>query len=105
MAVVHFEDKDYDFDIEAMDLAQARAIKSQTGLSIRKLMDGLGDFDPEAMAALYWLMLKQNGVTVDIRKVNFKVLEFAEALGEAFGDGQDEEDPTSAADAASLPTT
>jgi hypothetical protein len=91
---VHFEDADFELDIEAMTLAQARAIKKQTGLTIRGLIAGLEDFDPDAMAALYWLMKVQNGVAVDIHKINFDVLKFAEALGNAAGEDEAEEDPT-----------
>lgn len=95
MAVVHFEGAEYNFDIEDLNLAQARVIKNQTGMSIRKLLDGLAELDPEALAALYWLMLNQNGKAVDIHKVNFKVMEFGKALDEAFeADGEAEENPT-----------
>ena len=81
---IHFEDTDYNFDIEALDLAEARHIKRQTGLTMRGLMDGLTDLDPEALLAIYWLMLKQNGQMSDMNKVNFSVLKFAEAVGSAF---------------------
>ena len=103
MAVVHFEGQDYNFDIEALDLAQARSIKRQTGMSIRKLLDGLADLDPEALAALYWLMLAQNGKATDISKVNFKILEFGVALNDAMGDEEaEEENPTETAGEPSL---
>lgn len=82
--IIHFEDTDYNFDIEALDLAEARHIKRQTGLSMRGLMDGLADIDPEALVAIYWLMLKQNGQVSDMNKLNFSVLKFAEAVGKAF---------------------
>lgn len=96
MAVVHFEGQDYNFDLEDLDLAQARSIKRQTGMSIGKLLDGLSELDPEALAALYWLMLAQNGKVTDINKVNFKVMEFGKALGDAMGDEEAEENPTEA---------
>jgi len=95
MAVVHFEEQDYNFDIEDLSLSQARSIFRQTGLTVKGLMDGLNEMDPEALAALYWLMLAQNGTVTDINKVNFKVMKFAEALGKAFEDEVgDAEDPT-----------
>lgn len=96
MAVVHFEDQDYNFDIEELSLSQARSIFRQTGLTVKGLMDGLSDMAPEALAALYWLMLAQNGQVTDIGKVNFKVMKFAEAMSKAFDDEKDdaEEDPT-----------
>jgi hypothetical protein len=95
--LVHFEDRDYEFDVEAIDLAEARHIKRQTGLTVKALMEGVSDLDPEALVALYWLMLKQNGQVSDINKVNFPVLKFAEAIGKAFEDAEKEEDrPTEA---------
>lgn len=106
MAVVHFDDRDYDFDIEGMTLAQARSIKRQTGLSVRGLLNGLSEMDPEALGSLYWLMLNQNGITTDISKVNFKVLAFGEALSAAFpADDEGEENPTAQAQDAPAPTT
>lgn len=101
--IVHFEDTDYQFDFEALDLAQARAIKRQTGLTIQGLIAGLESLDPEALVALYWLMRVQNGATVDINKVNFKVLKFGEALAAASA-AEKEADPTPAAPS-DAPTT
>lgn len=95
--IVHFDDKDYQFDIEALDLSEARYIKRNAGLTVKALMDGLSEMDADAIAALYWLMLKQNGQATDIGKLNFSVLKFAEALGNAFNAESEEEDPTEAA--------
>lgn len=81
---VNFVDKEYTLDLEDLDLSQARAIKVQTGLTIAGLKRGLFELDPEALAALYWLMLNQSGQTVDLRKVNFKVAKFATAVGDAY---------------------
>lgn len=101
--LVNFEGKDYTFDIEALDVSEARTIKRQTGLTVRKLMDGLEDLDPDAMVALYWLMLKQNGTMTDPNKVNFPLLKFGEALAEAFDRESEaqEANPTEAEPAAS----
>lgn len=97
--IVQFEDKEYNFDIEALDLAQARHIKRQTGLSVKGLLDGLAELDPEACVALYWLMLKQNGTATDMNKVNFPILKFGEAIIAAFQAEEEKEaeaDPTEA---------
>ena len=100
---VNFEGKDYTFDIEALDLGEARTIKRQTGLTIGQLMKGLADLDPDALASLYWLMLKQNGTVTDPSKVNFPVLKFGEALAAAFEaeEKAQEANPTEAEPAAS----
>ena len=100
--LVTFEGKEYNFDIEALDLSEARTIKRQTGLTLRALMTGLEEMDPDALAALYWLMQKQNGIAADPNKVNFPLLKFAEALIAAFEAESEaqEENPTEADPAA-----
>lgn len=99
MALVSFEGKDYQFDIEELTLNQARYISRNCKLSVRKLMDGLVDLDPEALAALYWLMCDQNGERKEISKVDFPLIKFAAAIGDAFPadevEGEDEVNPTS----------
>lgn len=80
---VQFEDKEYSFDMDDIDLRQARAIKRMTGLTLKKFGDGLSEADPDAVAAAYWLMLSQNGIAVDINKLNFNVVKFLDAIGDA----------------------
>ena len=79
---VHFEDQDFQFEIEDIDVSQSRHIYKQTGLSVRGLLDGLKEINPDALVALYWLMKAQNGTVVDMGKVNFPILRFAAALGD-----------------------
>jgi len=101
-----FEDKEYDFDLESLRLDEARIIKRRFNMTVRALMDGLSDMDPEACAAMYWLMLKQNGKLIDPDKIdNFPVLKFGEALIEAWekenaDDSEGEADPTTEANEA-----
>lgn len=101
--IVRFEDKDYEFDIEGMTVSEARYIKKVTGFSIRGLIEGMSEVDPDALVAAYWLMQKQNGVVVDMNKVDFALLKFGEALNDAFA-AEDKEnegaDPTEAVPAA-----
>ena len=96
MATVRFEDQEFELDIEELTLNQALYIYRQAKMSVRDLMVGLQDLNPDAMAALYWLMLDQNGKRADIGKLNFKILAFAAALSDAFpSDEEDAEaDPT-----------
>lgn len=101
--LIHFEDQDFEFDIEALTLADARYIKRNCGLTVRGLMDGLAEVDPEAALALFWLMHKQNGQVKDINKLpDFPLLKFAEAIAAAFAaeQGDEEENPTEADPAA-----
>lgn len=100
--LVQFEGADYAFDLEALDVSEARYIKRVTGFTIKALLTGLQELDPEALVALYWLMRKQNGTVEDMSKVNFKVIKFGEALEAAF-DAEAEkkkENPTEADPAA-----
>lgn len=100
--LVNFEGAEYDFDIEAIDVAEASHIKRATGLSVKKMLEGLVEVDPDACKAAHWLMLKQNGKVTDMNKVNFPILKFAEAVGEAYDEetGAQEENPTEAEPAA-----
>ena len=80
---VEFQGKEYTLDIDEIDVAQSRHIYRKTGLSLLKLEEGLAEVNPDALVALYWLMLAQSGETVDMDKVNFPVVKFANALIEA----------------------
>lgn len=81
--LVQFEGKEYQFDLEEIDVNQARYIKRHTGMTLLQLEEGLENVDAEAMAALYWLMLAQNGSVVDLQKINFKVVAFGKAISAA----------------------
>lgn len=94
------QDREFHFDLDDMDVVQARYIKRNTGMTPKSMFDGLKEGDPEALVALYWLMLAQNGIAADINKLNFKLARFGEALNaaaEAEAEAKPEEsDPTPA---------
>ena len=77
---IKFEDVEYSFDLDEIDLRQASMIYDKCGLTLMTLELGLGDGNPSAMRAIYWLMLSQNGREEDIDRLNFKVVKFAHAL-------------------------
>lgn len=77
---IEFEDQEYSFDLDEIDLRQASVIYDKCGLTLMTLELGLGDGNPAAMRAIYWLMLSQNGREEDIDRLNFKVVKFAHAL-------------------------
>lgn len=93
--LIHFEDQDYQFEF-TFDLSQSRHIKRVTGLTPRKLIEGLREIDPDAVAAVYFLMKAQNGVAVDMNKINFDVMKFTTAYADAEAREKQEngEDPT-----------
>lgn len=78
-----YEDQEYTLDIEDIDLRQAIIIKDKCDLTLMTLEDGLNNGDPQALKALFWLMMAQNGDEQDIDRVNFKIVKFARALDEA----------------------
>lgn len=81
--IVTFEGQDFNFNFEDLDIAQARKIKRELGLSIKQWQDGLSELDPDCLVGLYWLMHAQNGHALDMNKVNFKIAEFGEAFSNA----------------------
>ncbi len=81
---IQFEDREYDLDLDEIDVAQAKVIKIHRGLTLKGLSDGLNELDADALAAAYWLMCVQSGLTgVNIDQVNFKIIRFAEAIAKA----------------------
>lgn len=93
--IVKFEDRDWTLDLEELDVAQAMVIKVKTGFNLLQWQAALEVGDVMAAKALYWLMLAQNGVAADIDLINFKVLKFIAAVGQATAaEGKSEKDPT-----------
>jgi hypothetical protein len=96
--IVEFEGNSYTLDVEEIDVRQAMVIKVKTGYNLLQWQAALEQADVDAIKALYWLMLAQNGTAADIDLINFKVLKFAQAVKAAQKSGVDEsENPTSPA--------
>lgn len=81
--LVHYEDKDYEFDIDDLDVVQATMLKRKYGITLLSLQKGLLEGDADALRAVYWLMLAQNGQRVNIDSVQFKIVKFANAIQDA----------------------
>src|ERR1700689_1329781 len=77
---INYQDKEYEFDLDAMDVAQAKVIKVHCGLTLKGITEGMGELDPDAMRAAFWLMKVQSGESCDIDRVNFPLVEFASAI-------------------------
>lgn len=90
---IKYEDKEYTFDLEEITLSQARIMKDRCDLTLMGLEEGLGNGDPDAMRAMYWLMKCQNGEPEDIDRVDFKVVKFARAIDAAQKDEVPDADP------------
>lgn len=81
--LVHYEGKDYEFDIDDLDIVQATMLQRKYKLNLLSLQRGLLEGEPDALRAVYWLMLMQNGQRVNIDNVQFKIVKFANAIQEA----------------------
>jgi hypothetical protein len=90
---LNYEGRDYTFDLEEITLQQARTIKSQCGITLLGLEAGLENGDPDALRAIFWLMLVQNGEQADIDRVDCKIVKFARAIDAAVTEGTTEETP------------
>ena len=82
--IVHYEGKEYSFDLDDLTVAQAKVIKDHCNMTLFALEQGLTSADPDALRALYWLMMAQSGESCNIDLVDFKIMPFVKALGEAF---------------------
>lgn len=81
--IVQFDAAEYTLEIDQIDLNQAIYIKVKTGMSLSAWQQGIRDSDPEAIKALYWLMLSQSSKAVVWEKINCKVLPFISAFASA----------------------
>jgi hypothetical protein len=79
---VAWDDKEFDFDLDELTVAQAKVIKVHCQLTLTKLLEGLREVDPDAVRAAFWLMHAQSGVPCNIDLVDFKLVDFANALSE-----------------------
>lgn len=80
---VNYEGKIYAFDLEDIDIDQATVIKRKFGLTLLSLEAGLREGDPDALRAIYWIMLTQDGQRANIDNVKFKIVKFANAIQQA----------------------
>ena len=78
--LVKFDDKEYNFDLDEISRSEAGYIKRHTGMTLMALQKALDDVDPDALAAIYWLMQKQDGKATDIDRLDFKAVKLANAL-------------------------
>lgn len=81
--LVKFEGEEYTLDLMDLEVAQAKVIKSHCGLTYLKLMEGLAEFDPDAVRAVYWLMHAQSGKPCNIDNINFGLNKFMDAMNAA----------------------
>lgn len=90
--LVKYEDREWELDLDEMDVKQARVIKAATGLTPLAVQRGMVEVDPDALVALYWYMKVSAGERCDIKRVNFKIAEFSGALSDALIEGLSDEE-------------
>lgn len=88
---IRIEDQFYDFDQNRLMLSEAMAVKTYTGLTIPDWQKALEAFDPQAVAALVWILKKRAGEEVRFSELDFNLADFEVETDE------DEPDPTSGA--------
>lgn len=88
---VEYDGQEYTLDLDEIDVKQARTMQTHAGLTLGTLGEKLNDMDTDAMTAVFWLMLQQSGKGMPFDQVNFKVIPFATAIGEAFEAEQEAE--------------
>lgn len=81
--IVHYDGKDYEFDLDDIGIDEATTIYRKCKLTLIGLEQGMTDLNPDALRAIYWYMLKRNGVSADLDRLNFKPVRLASAIGDA----------------------
>jgi|SRR5215813_6223781 len=95
---INFQGEEFTLELEDLTVAQAKVIKIHTGLTLIGLEQGLGEGDPDALRALYWLMHAQSGKPCNIDDADFKIVAFSQALEAALPkDGESGEGPKDSA--------
>jgi hypothetical protein len=91
---IDFEGREYTLDLDDITVAQAKVIKVHRQLTLKGLSEGLNELDPDALVAVYWLMRVQSGDTgIDIDRIDFPAIKFAEAVAKAATTEQEAETP------------
>ena len=96
-----FEGREWEFDLEAIDIKQAVAMHLAYGFTLDGWFTALADTDPRAFQCLWWLMLQQDGQVMPVKDANCKLMALSVAFAEAKaaqdaqGEAAPEPDPTS----------
>lgn len=82
---VNYEGTNYTFDLEDLDLRQAKTMEAIGIKNLQDLQERLGAADLDALTFGFWLMLSQSDKEIPITDVAYKPLKFMKALGVASG--------------------
>jgi hypothetical protein len=101
--MITYEGTEYPFDtsFEQVTISEWREVKRKLKLTIRGVIEGVEQLDPDAITALYWLTVRSDGRHDDLvlgDSLEFNPIVFmaawAEAGAEAAAEGEGEADPT-----------
>jgi hypothetical protein len=81
--LINWKDEEFNFDLDEMTVAQAKVIKVHCQFTLLGLVNALKVGDPDALRAAFWLMHVQSGKTCNIDTIDFKIVEFLNALTDA----------------------
>lgn len=90
---ITFEDREWEFDMEAITLKQGVAMHLAYGFNLDAWFEALQETDPRALQCLWWLILQQNGEVVPIKEADCSLIALADAFGEAQDDDKEDEEP------------
>jgi hypothetical protein len=81
--IVKWAGKDYSYDPSGVTVAEAVLIKNHTGYGLVSWERACRDADPQAIQALLWLIKRRNGEVCEPASLDFDVIAFLAAYGEA----------------------
>lgn len=91
---IQWEGRTWQYQDRAVTVSMCRIIKSETGLRWpSEFGEAIGKMDPDAVAALMWLVKTQNGVQATIGDQDGSPLDFLEAYGKAAQAEADKAEP------------
>lgn len=88
------DDIEYEFDQNKLALAEAIAVKVESGLTIKAFQEGLGEMDPYALKAMVWLAKRRVGIKTRYEDVEFDVVSFAKTLRVQTPSGESADPPS-----------
>ena len=96
---IDFEGRTWAYDDDGITVQQAEVIEQETGGTVAEWAQSRAGLGSKTYRILYWLMCAQNGDTVQLADVNFRLLPFVSAFtaalrAEAAQEAQAEPDPT-----------
>lgn len=81
--IIDWQGKPYTFEPGNVTVREATTIKLHTGHGLISWQKAIWDADPQSVAALMWLMKARNGEATEIAMLDFDVMAFLNAYGEA----------------------